>query len=147
MAMKGTIKPGHIPANNYQLMVVGLPALTPTAVSGLDTELETANLPDRTVASGGNTKAADITIKLPMHHVVEQRAMEKWFQDSQDPVKPGYKKPATLCFINIEGKVTRAFSLIGVFPKKRKLPDMDLANAGDMTVAEWTLAVDDVQPS
>ena len=53
--MKGAIKPNHMAVNKYTLTVIGMPPLTPTEISGLEEELQTVELPDRTRASGGNT--------------------------------------------------------------------------------------------
>jgi hypothetical protein len=38
------------------------------------------------------------------------------------------------------------FTTIGVFPKMRKTPEMDMTNESDMAIVEWTLSIDDVQP-
>lgn len=144
--MKGTILPDHMATNKYQLLVLGLPPLTPTEVSGIEDELETTKLPDRTVASGGNRNATEVEISLPMHHTVEQAAMELWFKESQDPVAPSYKKAATLIHKSISGAVTKTYSLIAVFPKKRALPDLEMENEGELAVVKWTLSIDDVLP-
>jgi len=144
--MKGTIKPDHIPVNKYKLLVLGLPEITATEISGLEDELQTTELPDRTVASGGNRGPTEFTIMVPMHHTVEQAAMEVWFRESQDPVLPTYKKAGTIIHYSISGQVDRTYSLIGVFPSKRATPDLEMANEGEMAAVEWTLKVDDVLP-
>ena len=144
--MKGAIKADHIPLNKFKLLVIGLPPLTPTSVSGIEEELEVVNLPDRTQASGGNTKPGEFTIKLPMHHSIEQAAMELWLRESQDPVTPTYKKAATLIHQSIGGTIFRSFTLVGVFPSKRKLPDLEMANEGELAEVEWTLKFDDILP-
>ena len=54
MSIKGAIQSGHAPRNKYRLIMVGLPPLTPTRVSGLESDTEAVELPDRTTASGGN---------------------------------------------------------------------------------------------
>jgi len=144
--MKGAIQGDHIPVNKYQLLVLGMPPLTFTEVSGIEEELEVAELPDRTVASGGNTKAIEFTGKLPMHHLAEQAAMELWFSSAQDPVLPTYKLPATLVHQSITGNVLRTYSLLGLFPSKRALPDLEMANEGEMAAVEWTFRADDILP-
>lgn len=146
MGLKGKIQENHIALNNYQLLVVGLPPLTPTKVSGLEEELDVVTLPDRTQASGGNTKPGEFTIMLPMHHLIEQAAMELWFKGSQDPVVPGYKKPATVIYKSIQDTVLKTYTLVGVFPSKRKTPDAEMSNDGDMAEVEWTLKFDDILP-
>lgn len=146
--MKGTIKPNHIPVNKYLLKILTLPDITPTKISGLEEELETTDLPDRTRATGGNTKSSEITITIPLHHTVEQAAMEVWFQECQDPVSPTYKKAGTLLMkpISDSGKpVVR--TLVGVFVSKRKDPDLEMMNDGEMAVVEWTLSIDQIKPA
>lgn len=146
MAMKGSIKPNHILLNTYRLIVQFLPPLTPVSVSGLDEELEVADLPDRTKASGGYTKAGSMTIKLPMHHIIERVAMEKWFSDSQEPVALDYKKAATLIHFDNAGRPIASYTLLGCFVMKRKTPDLELKNAGEMAEIEYTISWDDVVP-
>jgi hypothetical protein len=143
--IKGVIEPEHIAVNKYELAVIGLPPLTPTSIGGLEQELETVTLPDRTVASGGNTKALETTIAIPAHHRVEIAAMEKWCIDGEDPVAPDYKKAATLIMKRISIKDGLAFSLTGVFAKKKKTPDLEMSNEGDMAVIEYTLSIDSIE--
>lgn len=144
--MKGALKPDHIPVNKYTLLILGLPTLTPVEISGLEDELQTTELPDRTRASGGNRGPANFTIKLPMHHLVEAAAMELWFREAQDPVLPTYKKLATLIHKSISGNTVRTFSLVGMFPTKRTLPDLEMANEGEMATVDWDISVDDILP-
>lgn len=144
--MKGAIRPNHIAVNKYTFLVLGLPPLTPTKISGIEEELEAVDLPDRTKASGGNTKAVEFTIMLPMHHTIEMAAMEAWFRESQDPVLPTYKKAATLLMLPIGPGIPRTRSLIGVFPTKRKDPDLEMKNEGEMAEVEWTISADQVLP-
>jgi len=74
--MKGVIHPDHIPRNKYQLLVDGMPDFTFLNVGNLEEELETVDLPDRTTASGGNTKPIEFTASIPTHHSEERIAME-----------------------------------------------------------------------
>lgn len=144
--MKGEIKPDHMPVNKYTFQIIGLIPITATEVSGIEDELETTELPDRTVASGGNRKATEFTMMVPLHHTAEQAALEIWFRESQDPVTPTYKKPCTLTHESLSGNHTRTFSLAGVFPKKRKLPDLEQKGEGELAQVEWTMSADDVLP-
>jgi hypothetical protein len=144
MSIKGAIQPNHIPVNKYRFLVVGLPPLTPTKIDGIEEELEAVDLPDRTRASGGNTKPVEFSLMLPAHHAVEQAAMEAWFKSSQDPVLPGYKKAATLLITPINGGAPKPRTLVGVFPTKRKDPDLEMKNEGDMAEVQWTLSADDI---
>jgi|SRR5690606_2416877 len=144
--MKGEIQPDHMPANKFTLQVVGLVDLRVQEVSGLEDEIQVVDLPDRTVASGGVRNATEFDIMIPMHHTPEMAAMEAWFRESQDPVSPTYKKPCTLIHHSISGAADRSYTLLGVFPKKRTLPDLDKADEGEMTLCTWTLSVDDIVP-
>lgn len=144
--MKGVIKPDHIPINKFQFLVLGLVDLMLTEIGGIEDELQVTELPDRTMASAGYRNSTEMTIKLPMHHTVEMAAMELWYRESQDPVSPGYKKTATLVHRSLSGDIERTYTLTGVFPKKRTLPDLELANEGEMAETEWELSVDDVIP-
>lgn len=142
--MKGAIKPNHMSVNKYQLLVVGMPSLTPTEISGIEVELQTVDLPDRTKASGGNTTAVEFTMVMPLHHSVEQAGMEAWFRESRDPVSPTYKKAASLVHHRIGLGAPRVLQLIGLFPMKRKMPDLEMANEGEMATVEWTMSADAV---
>lgn len=144
--MKGAILPDHIGVNKFQLLINGVAPLTITEATGLEDELQTTELPDRTRASGGNRGPSEVEIKIPMHHLIEQAAMELWFKESQDPVAPTYKKNATLLHFSISGLVIRSYSLIGVFPSKRVNPDLEMGNEGELALVTWTLSVDDVIP-
>lgn len=145
--MKGAIQPNHMAVNKFQLLVLGLPPLTVTECSGIEEELQTVDMPDRTVASGGNTGPVEFTLMMPMHHTVEHAAMEAWFRESQDPVLPTYKKAASLMHKRIGPGLGKTYQLINVFPKKRKLPDLEMANEGELALVEWTMSADAVLPS
>ena len=144
--MKGEIKPDHMPVNKYTLAVIGIIPITATEVSGIEEELETTELPDRTIASGGNTKAFEFNIMVPMHHKAEQVAMELWFRESQDPVSPTYKKPVTLTHESLSGNASSNYSLGGVFPKGRNLPDLEKLNEGEIAQVEWVMSGDSILP-
>jgi hypothetical protein len=144
--MKGKIQADHMPINNYELIVVGLPPLTVVEVSGIEDVLNTTELPDKTVASTGTRQASEVELTMPMHHLVEQAAMEVWFRESQDPVSPSYKKAATLIHKSVTGKKLRTFSLIGMFPTSRALPDLKMDDEGEMAVVVWKMSIDDQEP-
>jgi hypothetical protein len=143
---KGVIKADHIAVNNYLFLIVGAPKLTITEISGIEEELEKTELPDRTVASGGNTKPLEFTIKTPMHHPVEMAFLELWFRMGQDPVLPGYKMPVVLQALSISGKAHRSYSLFGVFLTKRSLPSFDMHNEGEVALIEWGVSADSIMP-
>ena len=146
MSVKGTLGPDHIPVNKYSLLVVGVPEITVLSVSGIEEEIDTVDLPDRTKASGGQTQAIEFEITTPTHHTTEQAAMEAWFQESQDPVLPTYKKVGTLVMTSLSGEIVRSHSLVGLWPMKRALPELDLSNEGELAITTWTLCADDILP-
>ena len=145
MVMKGSVQPGHIPLNNYELIIIGMPPILFTEVSGLEQETETTDLPDRTVASGGNVKATEFTAMSFEHHSIELAALELWRREGVDPVSPTYKKIGTLIKKNIHGEIASTRTITGVFIKKRTDPDMELANEGEPSLIEWTFSVDNVE--
>lgn len=148
MSLKGTIKADHMAVNKYELTIIGLlvQTITPIEISGMEIEVGVVDLPDRTKASGGQPSSTEFTMKIPMHHSSEVSAMEVWFQEGQDPVIATYKKPATLTFSSISGENEKSWTLIGAFCSKRKLPDLSMADDGEMAVAEYTITVDEVLP-
>lgn len=144
--MKGAIFPDHIPKNKFQLIVAGLPSITFVQVSGLEEELETVDLPDRTTASGGNTKAIEFTARMPTHHTPERIALENWFAQCRDPVDPTYKKVGTLVKQSITGMNSVSYILQGMYPSKRSTPDLEMTNEGEEDELEWTFKADQIFP-
>ena len=72
--MKGIIKSDHMPLNKFQLLVAGLPSLTLVTISGIDDELQTVDLPDRTAASGGHRGPSEFTANaVPVAHCAERQ--------------------------------------------------------------------------
>jgi hypothetical protein len=144
--MKMTLFPDHIPVNNFSLVVVGGPPLIQfITIDGLEEELETVDLPDRTKASGGNTKAIEFTATHPKHHTAEDLFLEGWFIEAST-VLPTYKKAGTLIVQSISFLNTRTYNLIGLFPSKRKTADLDMGNEGELNVTEWTFNADMMIP-
>ena len=146
MGLKGIIQPNHVPLNKFQLFVVGIPQIVFVQVSGIEEQLDVVDMPDRTKASGGNTKPVEFTGMTMMHHVVERVALESWFKEGQDPVTPTYKKIGTLIHKGIRDNILATFTLPGLFITGRKLPDLDLANEGEPAMIEWTFSADDILP-
>lgn len=144
--MKGAIKPDHISTNKYELLILGMPSLTTVEITGLEDELQTTELPDRTRASGGNTGPTEFDVIIPMHHTVERAAMEIWFREGQDPVLPTYKKGGTLIYKSISGNSFSSRTLIGVFVTKRADPDLEMEGEGEMASITYTLSVDKILP-
>lgn len=144
--MKGAILPDHMGVNHYELSVLGLASLTFTAVAGIESETTTVDLPDRTTASGGEVIPSEFTARLPLHHLTEQAIMRAWLQEGRDPVSPTYKKVATLIYKSISGQNLRSYQLVNLFPFKEALPDLEMANDGEMAENEWTFKADDIFP-
>jgi len=144
MGMKNILLPDHIPVNNFELIVVGSPGpIRFVTISGLEQELETVDLPDRTKASGGNLKAVEFTASHPKHHVVEDLFLEAWLAEGK-LVSPKYKKAGNLLVNSISGLVTRSYTLLNLFVSKRATPDLDMANEGELHLTEWTFMADDI---
>lgn len=147
MVMKGSVLPNHIPVNNYELIVAGLPQLLFTEISGLDDETEGVDLPDRTRASGGNdTGAKEFTAMMFEHHSVELAALQLWLVQGRDPVDPLYKKIGTLIKRNIAGEIATTRTMTGLWVRMRTDPDLELANPGDPAMIQWTFSADTVEP-
>ena len=144
--MKMTLQPDHIPVNNYELIVLGAPPLQFVTIDGLEEELDVVDLPDRTKASGGATKAIEFTATHPKHHAVEDAFLETWFQEAQ-LVAPTYKKAGTLVVRAISNLTVRSYSIMGLFPTKRKTADLDMNNEGELFLTEWTFSGDLVIPA
>ncbi len=146
MVMKGTVQSAHIPINNYELIVVGLPPIVFTKITGLEVETEKTDLPDRTVASGGNEKPSEIVGTTMQHHTVELAALELWRKQGVDPVDPLYKKVGTLIQRDITGKIRLSRSLVGIWITKRKDADLDMEDEGKPATCDWTFSIDQVLP-
>ena len=137
--MKGAVKADQIGLNKYELIIIGLPPLTFTAISGIEDELETPTMPDRTIRSGGNKGPVEFTADLPAHHLEQQAAMEAWFLECQDPVSPTYLKVATLLMISATGNIVKSFTLMQALCGKRATPDLEMENEGELAVITWTI--------
>lgn len=143
--MKGRIKADHIPQNKYTFRVSGLPPIEFLRVEGLEEELEVVDLPDRTRASGGNTKAGEITVEIMMHHTIEVNAMEQWFRQSQDPVSRDYKRDGVLVLKSLSGLASKTWQLKGCFPSKRTNSNVSMANEGEPVTQTWVICWDDIK--
>jgi hypothetical protein len=144
MGIKGTLNPDHIPVNKYTFAVVGLLPLVFTQISGLEEEIDVVDLPDRTRASGGNTQPVEFTVMQPAWHTAEVLAMEVWFEEGKDPISSTLKKPVTLTIQSGTGNIRRLYTLTGVWPSKRKTPDLDYENEGEGAFIEWTFQCDSI---
>jgi hypothetical protein len=145
--MKGKIQENHIPKNSYELQIIGLPVITFIEVSDIPEELDVVDMPDRTKASGGNTKAGEFTAIAPSHHDVEVAAMEAWYKEGQDPVSATYKKAGVLIKKSLSGEVARTYTFTGLFVTGRTLQSLSLENEGELDAMEWAFSFDDIMPS
>lgn len=144
--MKMVLLPDHIPVNNYELIVPGAPPLIGiVSIDGLEKELETVDLPDRTTASGGNTKAIEFVMMHAKHHTAEDLFLHAWFEESKLAI-PTYKKDGTLLVSSISGLNVRSFNLLRLYPSKEKTADLAMENEGEMHMTEWTMKCDDMIP-
>lgn len=149
--MKGVILEDHIPLNKYVLTVDGIGVdLILTTVSGIEEELDVTDMPDRTVATGGRTQAVEFTAMLPLHHEVEQAAMEEWYAQTHGTgrsptVDLGYKRTGTLRLSSLSNAIQAVFLLDELFPSKRALPDFEMENEGEMAQVEWSFRASDIR--
>lgn len=142
MVLKGAVQPNHIPVNNYELQVEGLGVTVLfTSIGGLEEELETATMPDRTVVSGGNVKATESDFVMFEHHAAELAAMRGWFAEAKRG-DPNHKKVGTLIKRAIDGSVATTRALSGMFPKKQAGSDLELDNEGEPAMVTWTMSID-----
>ncbi len=145
--MKGEIKAGHIGLNQFELKIQpGPTTIVFTEVSGMASETTSVELPDRTQATGGEETVGEFTAMLPMHHDVERIFMDVWHQEARDPVIPSYKRAGVMLFRNIHNDKTIAYALTGLYVSNRVLPDVDMANDGEMAKIEYTFKYDSIIP-
>jgi len=143
MTLKNLIQPNHAPINKYELLVLGLPSVLFTDVTGIEQETQKVTLPDRTAASGGQSEPFEVVAKLPLHHTSEVSAIEAWYKEGQDPVTANYKKTGTMIYKAINDTIVKSYSLIGTWISKLKYPDTDMTNEGEPALLEVTFTVDD----
>ena|SRR5688572_8543558 len=146
MPLKASLQKDHIPTNKFSMFVLGMPNFAFVYVSGLEEEIDMVDLPDRTRASGGNTQPIEFTVRHPLHHTLEHAALEVWFNENKDPISLTAKKIATLTMLSGSGATSRTYTLLGVWPSKRKLPDLEFENEGEMALTEWTFQADSMLP-
>ncbi len=144
--MKQVLQPDHLPRNNFQLRATGVTDLTLIEMSGIEEEIESIELPDRTFASGGHTKPFEFTFSIPAHHAAEVAAVKAWYEEGQEPVSPQYKKPAVLILKSISGLATLSYVIEGMHLCKWKTSDNEASNEGEMHMIEVTAKGDRLRP-
>jgi len=140
MSIQGIMQPDHAPINAYEFLILDLPKIVFTKVDGAEEEVETVDLPDRSQASGGNTKPVEFTAQQALHHKVEVAALEVWYNLGRGNVAEGYKKNGSMVYKTISGAVAKVIPMTEIFIKKRKYPDVDMENAGDAGMIVWTFS-------
>lgn len=142
--IKGELSQGYIPINKFSMVVEGIASMTVIEVSGIEQELETVDLPDKTVATSGRAGTTEFSIKVPAHEDVTMAALDTWWKSCQGDVAMDYKKKATLSLLDTFGLPKANWSISGMFPTKRALPELNAGSEGEMAMAEWTFKADDV---
>jgi len=143
MSIKGVLQSNRVQVNKFELMIVPLTFPKPlfTRISGLEMELDTVDLPDRTTRSGGREKQVEFEVDQPMHHVIEVVAMEGWWKQCVNTL-PLYLKIGTLLILNEYLGRSQKFMLYNLWLSKRSQSDLDLDNDGDMAIITWTMKAD-----
>jgi hypothetical protein len=145
MPLKGVIQKDIIPGNEYKLIVDNVEIIC-TELSGFEEALQTAELPDGTVATTGRTDATEFTVSVPYHHEDDIAFMDSWWAACKTPVQAAAYKTATAVASSSSGAVTRTSTATGCFIKNRKSPDFSMGDGGtEMTVVEYTISADEVE--
>lgn len=146
MGIKSVILPDHMQVNKFTLDVGGMPPLTLMSVGGMEAELDTVDLPDRTSHSGGREKPQEFDIVIPMHHKQEIAAMELWYQANKDPVQIDAKRVGVLSVFSQSDIAQKSWMLNGLYPMKEGIPELDLDNDGEMASMTYGMKCDERQP-
>lgn len=146
MGIKQVLKENRVPVNRYQLIITpfSVPDVTLVSIGGLEEELDAAELPDRTVRSGGRSKPVEFDIAQPSHHDLEVAAMEAWYAMCKLAL-PGYIRQGLLILFDESGLVPRRKrTLPNIWLKKRAEPDLEMDSEGDMHTITWTCQADQI---
>lgn len=145
MGIKNVIKENRVQINKYELTIqpgVGTPLFI--SISGLEEEIDSSELPDRTVRSSGRKGPVEFDVVQPAHHDLEILAMEAWYEMGQEPILPGYLKQGILKIYDGLGVPRRVRTLMNLWVKKRVESDLELENTGDEATITWTLSCDEI---
>jgi len=144
MAIKNIIEENRIQTNKFTMdWQPGIGTITLISVGELEEELDKAELPDRTVRSGGRGKPIEFDVVQPAHHDSgEVQAMEDWYRDCKDPVAPDHLKIGTYTKFDQQGAPRRTLALDNCWLSKRVESESDLDNDGDMATITWTVNAD-----
>jgi hypothetical protein len=145
MAIKNIIEENRIQTNKFVIdWQPGVGEITLISVGELEEELDSSELPDRTVRSGGRKKPIEFDVVQPAHHddSGEVQAMEQWYVDCQDPVAADHLKIGTYTKFDQQGGPRRTISLDNCWLSKKVESESDLDNDGDMATITWTVRAD-----
>lgn len=145
MPLRGKIKNNHIPLNSFELIVAGLPAITIVTTDDIEQMITAVTMPDGTIRSGGKTEPVEFTFTIPMHHDVEQAAMEYWKKLAEGPVGSTYLKAASLIYYRNEGG-PKSYTFSNMWVSGRTIPGGDMGNEGEMAVVTFAVKADYVSP-
>ena len=142
--MKGDIRPNPAIVNKFLLEIEGLPQVYARRAGGFETEVATAEAPDRTMHSAGERGSTEWELETPIHHTEEAAALEGWFL-SCSLGAPGYKREGTIHLLTASGVPVRSWALTGIFIKKRAVPELN-RTTDEIAFYTWTMNADDVVP-
>jgi hypothetical protein len=145
MPLRGKIKNNHIPLNSFELIVAGLPQITVVTTDDIEQMITAVTMPDGTIRSGGKTEPVEFTLSVPMHHDVEQAAMEAWKKLAEGPVRPTYLKAASLIFYRNDG-TPKSYTFSNMWLSGRTIPGADMGNEGEMAAVSFAVKADYVSP-
>lgn len=144
MQIKNVIQEQRIPVNKYQLIIQpGIGLITVTTLTGLEQELDQAEMPDRTTRSGGRGKQVEFDITQPMHHTAEVALMEAWWILCKNSL-PGYLKTGVLIQLSEASLPALSWALPNLWIGKRGHRDLEMENDGEMSDFTWTMKADDL---
>lgn len=146
MAIKGIFLPNRIPVNKFSLNIqpgIGTPVFV--SVGEFSPELDSVDLPDRTARSGGRVKPIEFDVVQPMHHDIEVKLMELWYNLCKNTL-PGYLKLGIFILFDEYGIPHRKTTLPNLWISGKKSSGGDIDNDGDMATITWTMKADDALP-
>lgn len=146
MPLRGTIKNNHVPLNSFELIVAGMPQVTVVTTDDIEQMITAVTMPDGTIRSGGKTEPVEFTISVPMHHDVEQAALEAWKKLAEGPVSSSYLKAGSLVFYKNDG-TPKSYSFTNMWLSGRTIPGADMGNEGDMAAVTFMVKADYVLPA
>lgn len=144
-AVQGTIQKDIITGNNYVFMADGI-ALVITNIGSIEETVTKVELPDGSVASGGQTEPVEFTISVPMHHDLEYTYMELWYKASKGPlIPPSAYKTTSIVMKSASQAKQRSMTVLGSFVSGRSSPELDMEGGGsEFLQVEYTISADNI---